>query len=111
MDRQQLIAEPDPGRLPDAVFLVSTLPSTTAAYLVARHGYWLVPLPFAEAFAMRSLARMAQEGEEAAGREPIVMGRVQAMTVPAFTYGVEPPVPEKPLATLGTRLLLVAHKD
>jgi hypothetical protein len=36
---------------------------------------------------------------------------VQAATVPAFTYGVEPPVPEKRLATLGTRLLLVAHKD
>jgi hypothetical protein len=31
--------------------------------------------------------------------------------VPAFTYGVEPPVPAAPLATLGTRLLLVAHKD
>ncbi|HKB01576.1 MAG TPA: hypothetical protein VKD90_05115, partial [Gemmataceae bacterium] len=28
-----------------------------------------------------------------------------------FTYSVDPPVPDKPLPSLGTRLLLVAHKD
>jgi TRAP-type uncharacterized transport system substrate-binding protein len=111
LDRQHLFEETDFGRLPDAVFLVSTPPSPTVAYLVTRHGYRLVPLPFAEAFAMRSLASVAKDGEEGAAGEPIVMGRVQATTIPAFTYGVEPSVPEKPMATLGTRLLLVAHKD
>src|SRR5262249_58441272 len=41
--RQDLFAETDPARLPDAVFLVSTLPSPTASYLVIKHGYRLVP--------------------------------------------------------------------
>ena len=31
--------------------------------------------------------------------------------IPAFTYGVEPGVPEQPLPTFGTRLLLVARAD
>jgi len=106
LDRKQLFEEQDPARLPDAVFLVASLPSSTSAFLVSRHGYRLVSLPFAEAFALGSLAR--PEGPEAS---PVVQGRVQAVTIPPFTYGVEPPVPEQPLPTLGTRLLLVAHKD
>src|SRR5262249_56161106 len=40
-----------------------------------------------------------------------VKGGVRAGTIPAFTKGVDPPVPDKPLVTFGTRLLLVAHKD
>jgi TRAP-type uncharacterized transport system substrate-binding protein len=109
LDRKQLFQEPDTARLPDAVFLVSSLPSLTSGFLVSRHGYRLVPLPFAEAFALRSLAQPA--GAEPAESPRVVLGRVQAATVPAFTYGVQPPVPEQPLPTLGTRLLLVAHKD
>jgi hypothetical protein len=33
------------------------------------------------------------------------------VTILAFTYGIEPPVPEAPLSTLGNRLLLVSHKS
>ncbi len=106
LDRKQLFEEPDAARLPDAVFLISSLPSSTTAFLVSRHGYRLVPLPFAEALALGSLAQPT--GAES---PHVVLGRVQATTVPAFTYGVEPPVPEQPLPTLGTRLLVVAHKD
>jgi TRAP-type uncharacterized transport system substrate-binding protein len=110
LDRKQLFAENDAGRLPDAVFLVSSLPSATAVFLVKK-GYRLVPLPFAEAFALESLAKTDADDGQAAAKGRIVMGRIQAVTVPAFTYGVDPPVPEAPLPTLGTRLLLVAHKD
>jgi TRAP-type uncharacterized transport system substrate-binding protein len=111
LDRQHLFAEQDTARLPDAVFLVSTLPSSTVRYLVTRHGYRLVPLPFAEALALESLEERAADDPSVAGGGSVVLGRVQAATVPAYTYGIEPPVPERPLPTLGTRLLLVAHKD
>src|SRR5262245_18668489 len=48
LDRQMLLAENDTSRLPDAVFLVSSMPSATMRYLVNKHGYRLAPLPFAE---------------------------------------------------------------
>jgi TRAP-type uncharacterized transport system substrate-binding protein len=111
VDRQHLLVEHDSARLPDAIFLVSSLPSATSAYLVTKHGYRLVPLPFAEAFALGSLVQGTEEKQHRDGQERIVKERIQAVTVPAFAYGVEPPVPEQPLPTLGTRLLLVAHKD
>jgi TRAP-type uncharacterized transport system substrate-binding protein len=111
LDRERLFAESNTSRLPDAVFLVSTLPSSTTRYLVSKHGYRLVPLPFAEALALESLEGSAAAGLAAAGDGRIVLGRVQPTIIPAFTYGIEPPVPDRPLPTLGTRLLLVAHKD
>jgi TRAP-type uncharacterized transport system substrate-binding protein len=111
LDRKQLFAQQDTARLPDAVFLISSLPSSTSNYLVTRHGYRLVALPFAEAFALRSLIEKAGENSQKSAQDRIVMGRIQAVTIPAFTYGVEPAVPEQPLPTLGTRLLIVAHVD
>jgi hypothetical protein len=38
-------------------------------------------------------------------------GHIFTVSIPAFTYGVEPPVPPGPVPTLGARLLLVAHED
>jgi TRAP-type uncharacterized transport system substrate-binding protein len=111
LGRKQLFEEPSTDRLPDAVFLISSLPSPTATFLVSRHGYRLVPLPFAEAFALSSLAEPSEDTTPGAVPPNVVRGRIQVVTVPAFTYGVEPPVPAQPLPTLGTRLLLVAHKD
>jgi TRAP-type uncharacterized transport system substrate-binding protein len=111
LDRQHLFAEKDTSRLPDAVFLVSLLPSATIRYLVTKHGYRLVPLPFAEALALEALEEPGEDDRPPPGTGQIVLDRIQATTIPAYTYGVEPPVPDKPLPTLGTRLLLVAHKD
>src|SRR5262249_12457517 len=51
-DRQRLFAEQDTSKLPDAVFLVSSLPSPTTRYLVTKHGYRLLPLLFAEALSL-----------------------------------------------------------
>jgi hypothetical protein len=105
LKRQQLLAVKDANHLPDAVFLVSSMPSSTSIFLVTKHGYRLVPLPFAEAFALGSLAKTDGDDGQSAGDGQIVMGRIQAVTVPAFTYSVDPPVPAAPLPTLGTRLL------
>jgi TRAP-type uncharacterized transport system substrate-binding protein len=94
--------------MPDAIFIVSCLPSRRVKFLVAHHRYQLVPLPFGEAFAMESLA---QDRTHAPAEHVIDKGRTHPAVIPAFTYGVEPPVPPAPLPTLGNRLLLVAHKD
>jgi TRAP-type uncharacterized transport system substrate-binding protein len=109
MGRQEMLAENNAARLPDAVFVLSSLPSRLAQELVTRHGYRLVPLPFGEAFALGSLTD--QERRARAEDGGLDKGRTFATTIPAFTYGVEPPVPAQPLPTLGNRLLLVAHKD
>jgi TRAP-type uncharacterized transport system substrate-binding protein len=113
-NRQQFFAEKDRARLPAAIMLVSTLPSPTARYLVTQQGYRLVPLPFGEAFALQSLS--VPEADQAAPRPAVPRrhvdkGRTYATTIPAFTYSVEPPVPPAEVPTLGTRLLVVAHKD
>jgi TRAP-type uncharacterized transport system substrate-binding protein len=111
VSRQQLFATKDVAQLPDAYFLVSSLPGPTVKYLVSRHGYRLVTLPFGEAFALGALA---SPEPTARGRNhgPFVdKGHVYTVSIPAFTYGVEPPVPPTPVPTLGTRLLLVAHED
>jgi hypothetical protein len=79
--------------------------------LVTKHGYRLVPLPFAEALSLESLEKAAEDDPQAPRRGHVVLGRIQPATIPAYTYGIVPPVPEQPLPTLGTRLLLVAHKD
>jgi TRAP-type uncharacterized transport system substrate-binding protein len=111
LDRQHLLTEQDTGRMPDAVFQVSPLPSSTMRYLVTKHGYRLIPLPFAEALALESLEKPPGDNQQPAKKGEIVLERIQTTLIPAFTYSIEPPVPDKPLATLGTRLLLVAHKD
>jgi hypothetical protein len=77
---------------------------------VTKHGYRLIPLPFAEALALESLERPPEDNQQPAKKGEIVLERIQTTLIPAFTYSIEPPVPDKPLATLGTRLLLVAHK-
>src|SRR5262249_40297574 len=38
-------------------------------------------------------------------------GHTYPTMIPAFTCSVEPPVPPEAVLTVGTRLLLVAHKD
>src|SRR5262245_46962255 len=96
------------AEMPDAIFMVSCLPSRRVKFLVSHHDYRLVPLPFGEAFAMESLS---QENAHASAEHIIDKGRTHPVAIPAFTYGVEPPVPPAPLPTLGNRLLLVAHKD
>jgi TRAP-type uncharacterized transport system substrate-binding protein len=111
-----LLAQTDRASLPDAVFSVSTLPSRVARVLVAERGYDLVPLPFGQAFRLSALtdpglARLAMQDPGVRGAEAVLREHIDAATIPAYTYGVEPGVPERPLATLGARLLLVGRAD
>jgi TRAP-type uncharacterized transport system substrate-binding protein len=111
LSRSRLLAERETRNLPDAIFFVSSLPSRVARQLVARHGYRLVPLPFGEAFTLSGLDR-AESGEPSGGpKGSIDQKRTYAVTIPSYTYGVEPPMPAQALPSLGNRLLLVAHEN
>jgi TRAP transporter TAXI family solute receptor len=105
----QLVDETDRAKLPDAVFLVSSLPSPVAKHLATRMDYRLVPLPFGEAFALDALIQKAPT--RAATTEEVEKSYIYDATIPAFTYSVEPGVPPTATHTLGTRLLVVAHQD
>jgi TRAP-type uncharacterized transport system substrate-binding protein len=97
-ERDQAVRE-----LPDAVFLLSTLPSILARDLVTLAGYRLVAFPFADAYCLDRI-RPAETGEVRIDRSSFT-----AVEVPAYTYSVDPPVPEKPCRTIATPLLLVAY--
>jgi TRAP-type uncharacterized transport system substrate-binding protein len=90
-------------RLPDAIFLLSALPSLLARDLVALAGYRLVALPFADAYCLDHL-RATEAGDVRIDRASF-----SATEIPAYTYGVDPPVPARPCRTIATPLLLVAY--
>ena len=108
---EQLVGESDRDRLPDAVFMVSMLPSPVARRLVARHRYRLVPLPFAAAFALDAMMPEEAPSPRSGRINSVRRTYVYDTLIPAFTYGVKPAVPPEMIHTLGTRLLLVANKD
>src|SRR5262249_9716725 len=89
LSRQQLFAVKDTARLPDAFFLVSSLPSPTVRFLVSRHGYRLVRLPFGEAFALGALASPEPASRERVQGPHVDKGHVFTVSVPPFTYGAE----------------------
>ena len=110
-----LASETDRGRLPDAVFTVSGLPSPVVRHLVARHDYRLVPLRFGEAFALDALhsARQGPSSPPPRGQGALTgvdRAHVYNTEIPAYTYSVSPPVPPRPVPTFGTRLLMVARR-
>jgi TRAP-type uncharacterized transport system substrate-binding protein len=92
-------------QLPDAIFLVESMPSDVAQVLVRAAGYRLVALPFAKAF---SMAELNDTGAAMTQLEP---GLIKSIQIPPYLYQVTPAVPEGGCPTLGTSLLLVAHKD
>jgi hypothetical protein len=77
--------------LPDGIFSLSPLPSPLGERLV-QFGYQLMELPCGEALALR---------------HPYL----EDTCIPANTYGVHPPVPEKRLHTVGTRAVLIANAN
>ena len=100
-----LVDQGDQKALPDAVFILATLPSKVALKLVRAGGYRLAPLPFAEAFRLNAL--ITREPAMGAGAEVERPYAVETM-IPAFTYETKPAVPSAPLQTLGAQLVLVA---
>ena len=111
LGRLELHALKDRDKMPDAVCIVSSLPSEMCKFLVTERDYRLVPLPFGEAFSLDRLSVTESGRVSSAHGGRVEKGRVRAVVIPAFTYQVEPPVPPTGLPALGTRLLLVAHKD
>jgi len=79
--------------LPDAIFAITSLPwIEVGERLVHKLGYRLMDLPFGDAVALRNPA-------------------VHDFVIPAYSYGIDPPVPDHPLHTVGQRLLVVANRD
>jgi hypothetical protein len=91
--------------LPDAVFLLSPLPSIVAQKLVRLARYRLVCLPFSEAF-IADRGALSKEAEDA-----VSVAHVIPCQIPPFLYDMDPPVPAQTCPTLGVRMLLVAHRD
>ena len=77
--------------LPDAIFHVSALPSPVASFLVEQRSYRLLPLPMADAVALRDVA-------------------THRATIPAYAYGASPAAPPEDTTTVATRMILVAHR-
>jgi TRAP-type uncharacterized transport system substrate-binding protein len=98
---RQVLAE----RLPEAFFIVDSLPSPLVDELVKTAGYRLVPLPYATALRLNNRRDAAHvEGD-------LESSRIEVATIPAYTYGLAPAAPTEDCATIGLRLLLIAHKD
>jgi hypothetical protein len=91
-------------QLPDAVFIVDSLPSDLVDELVRQCDYQLVSLPFATALHLDSRRR---HGAEAGG---LRNDRVEKVVIPAFSYGIHPAMPAADCETIGLRLLLVANE-
>ncbi len=97
----------DVADLPAALFMVSSLPSPVADFLVERRGYRLIPIEFGEAMALEAFLKLG---------EPSAVGTINnrhlfETIIPAYTYSVGRKEPPQPLKTVGTRLLLVANEN
>jgi hypothetical protein len=91
--------------LPDAVVILSALPSRLAHLLVTTAGYRLMPLPFADAYCVdRARPRNASGAW-------IDRTQLFVTEIPAYLYGIDPPVPAAPCRTIATRLILLAYAE
>ena len=96
----QELSQLENEQLPDAVFVISSLPSQVVSSLIKNHNYRLVDLRFAESFQLHWLDN---------AESPINKRRIVETSIPAFSYNVDPPRPPATVVTLGTRLELVGH--
>jgi TRAP-type uncharacterized transport system substrate-binding protein len=99
-------------QLPDAIFTVSALPSPLVRSLSLRN-YQLVSLPFGAAYVLDALNRRDLRSQPVSSEEANDVAKVHIYPaqIPAFTYGLDPPMPTSDLSTFGPRLLMVAHED
>jgi TRAP-type uncharacterized transport system substrate-binding protein len=93
------------AKLPDAALFLAPLPSPFARPLVAEFGYRLVPLPFAEAYALDHLHPSVVDGIRIE-REMFTTG-----TIPAYTYRGTTRDTVKDCPTICAPLILVARED
>ena len=90
--------------LPDAVFQVDTLPAPVVDELVRVAGYQLVPLPYATAL------HLDNRRDHGHAHGELENSRLESVTIPAYAYGINPPVPAANCETVGLQLLLIANK-
>ena len=84
---------------------LAPLPSLLAKRLVRSCGYQLLPLPFAEAFALDRLNPPNADGIRV---DRALLGPAE---IPAYTFGSDPPQPAKAFRTISVPLLLIAEDD
>ncbi|MFN7738238.1 MAG: TAXI family TRAP transporter solute-binding subunit [Pirellula sp.] len=94
----------DSRELPDAIFVVSSMPSPLAHWLIENRGFQLVGIPFGTAFSQSSTIDDATSH----GRK-IDRHFYSPCSIPAYSYGVDPDTPDSDLPTIGSRMLLVAN--
>jgi hypothetical protein len=95
----------EPGSLPDAIFTVSSLPSPIAGFMIEQRGYRLVPLTFGEALSLQAINELGSSPSNTIDKRLLFR-----TVIPNHTYSVRRAEPPKPLVTLGTRVLLIAHE-
>jgi hypothetical protein len=93
------------GEMPDAILFGGPLPSTVPNRLVHQAGYRILATPFAQAY----IQTRKREGFSNDALNPAAA--LEVATLPAFTYGVSPPVPPRDAPALGLRRVVIAHKD
>lgn len=87
----QLMSMPT-EELPDALFMVQSMPSDLVQDLVHRHGYGFMAAPYGDSLPYRDMT-------------------IGDATIPALMYGADVETPPEPVRTIGNRLLLVVHRD
>jgi TRAP-type uncharacterized transport system substrate-binding protein len=106
LSSEQLAAERNRARLPDAVFIATTPPSELVRHLIIDEGYRLVPLPFGDAFRLSALRELGRTKTE---KMVVRREHVADAVIPIYSYQVSPPEPPRNIPTLGTRTLLIAN--
>ncbi len=99
-ERDKLIAE-----LPDAAFVVSSLPAPIVSRMVRIGGYRLLPLEFAEAFLHEPFDELIVK------TCPIAKRHMLVSKIPRGIYSVNDEVPPESCQTIAARLLVVANKN
>jgi TRAP transporter TAXI family solute receptor len=88
---EELLLMPE-EQLPDALFMVQSLPSAIVTQFVAEKGYTLLPVEFGESLRYEDIA-------------------IVETHIPPLMYSVERRIPGEQLPTVGAYLTLVAHRD
>lgn len=88
---EELLSLPE-HKMPDAVLLISTVPSFVAEELVRVRGYHILEIPFPAALALR-------------------FGWVANAKILAYTYKTHPPIPSRDISSLGINLFMICNKN
>jgi hypothetical protein len=83
---------------------VDTLPAPLVDELIHVADYQLVSLPYATAM------RLDHRRDHGSAVGKLENSRLESVTIPAFAYGINPPMPATDCETFGLRLLLVANQ-